>query len=183
MVSTRPLISKSCTNPLVIVPKAPITIGITVSFVFHSFFSSLARSWYLSFFWLSFNFTLWSAGTAKFTIRQVFFLLFLFFYWLSLGLVVRPRFGDLFVSQNPFSLTDSGLYIYHLFVWSNFNFLHISLWINLSTQSSLVFYSFCANLLHSLMWLIVSFLYNLHLHLIYCCFDIISLYGVVLCCY
>ena len=40
-VSTRPVISKSsspCTNFLVIVPRAPITIGIIVTFKFHSFF-------------------------------------------------------------------------------------------------------------------------------------------------
>ena len=74
MVSTRPLISKSSsprTNPLVIVPRALITIGIIVTFMFHSFFSSLARSRYLSFFSLSFNLTLWSAGTEKSTIWQV----------------------------------------------------------------------------------------------------------------
>ena len=50
MVGTRPLISKSsspCTNPLVTVPSAPITIGIVVNFMFHSFFSSLARFWYI----------------------------------------------------------------------------------------------------------------------------------------
>ena len=76
MVSTRPLISKSsttCTNPLVTVPNAPITISITVIFMFHEvfFFSSLARSRYLSFFSLSFSFTFCSVRTAKFTIRQV----------------------------------------------------------------------------------------------------------------
>ena len=52
-VSTRPVISKSsspCTNPLVTVPRAPITIGIIVTFVFRSLFSSLARSRYLSLF-------------------------------------------------------------------------------------------------------------------------------------
>ena len=40
MVSTRPLISKSpssCTNPLATVQRAPITIRITVTFMFHSF--------------------------------------------------------------------------------------------------------------------------------------------------
>ena len=68
IVSTRPLISNSsspCTNPLVTVPSLPITIAITVTFMFHSFFSFLARSKYLSLFYLSFNFTLWSAGMAN----------------------------------------------------------------------------------------------------------------------
>ena len=63
MVSTRPLISKSfssCTNPLVTVPRALITIGIIVTFMFHSFFNLLARSKYLSFFSLSFNFSVFS---------------------------------------------------------------------------------------------------------------------------
>ena len=41
MFYTLPLISKfssPCTNPLVTVPNAPITIDITVTFMFHSFF-------------------------------------------------------------------------------------------------------------------------------------------------
>ena len=45
MVFTRPLISKSSCpfdNPLVTVPKAPITIGIIYTFMFHKFFNSLA---------------------------------------------------------------------------------------------------------------------------------------------
>ena len=40
-VSTRPVISKSssrCTNPLVTVPRTPITIGIIVTFMFPQFF-------------------------------------------------------------------------------------------------------------------------------------------------
>ena len=63
IVSTRSLTSKSFrpfNNPLVIVPKAPITIGIIVTFMFHSLFYSLARSRYLSFFSHSFSFILWS---------------------------------------------------------------------------------------------------------------------------
>ena len=78
IVSIYPLTSKSSrpfNNPLVTVPNAPITIGTIVTFMFHSFFSSLARSMYLSFFSFSFRFILWSVGTAKSTILQILFLL------------------------------------------------------------------------------------------------------------
>ena len=98
MVSPRPPISKSsslCINPLVTVPRAPIITGITVTFMFHSFFISLARSKYSSLFSFSFNFTLWSAGTAKSTICK-----FAFSCWLLQGKVVWSRLGDLFISQN-----------------------------------------------------------------------------------
>ena len=60
-VSFRPPTSKSSSpfnNPLVTVPKAPITIGIIVTFIFHIFFNSLARSRYLSLFSHSFSFIL-----------------------------------------------------------------------------------------------------------------------------
>ena len=76
IVSTRPPTSKSTrpfNNPFAIVPNAPITIGTIVTFMFHSFFNSLARPRYLSFFSLSFRFFLWSAGTAKSTILQILF--------------------------------------------------------------------------------------------------------------
>ena len=76
--STRLPTSKSSrpfNNPLVIVPNAPITIDTIVTFMLHSFFNSLARSRYLSFFSLSFRFILWSVGTAKSTILQIFFYL------------------------------------------------------------------------------------------------------------
>ena len=76
IVSTRPLISmSSCpiNNPSVTVPRAPITVGINITFIFHSFFYSLARSKYLFFFLLSFSFNPWLAGTAKSSILQVLF--------------------------------------------------------------------------------------------------------------
>ena len=78
IVSTCPPTSKSSrpfNNPLVIVPNAPITIGTIVTFMFHSFFSSLAKSRYLSFFSFFFRFILWSSGTAKSTILQILFFL------------------------------------------------------------------------------------------------------------
>ena len=81
-----------------------------------------------------------------------------------------------------FSRTGARLCIYHLFVWSNLNFLHISQWITLLTQSCLVLYSFCANLLHSLiMWLMVSSLSLHSLHLLFCCvLSILTLIWLVL---
>ena len=99
IVITRPLTPKSfclCINSLVIVPSAPIIIGITVNVMLHSFFffQFSSKNWVVVS--LFFSFTQWSAGTVKSTIQQV-----LFFCWLSLGLVVWRRLSDPFVSQNP----------------------------------------------------------------------------------
>ena len=52
MDSSHPLISKSsspCTDPFVTVPSTPITISITVTFMFHCFFSPFVRSKYFCF--------------------------------------------------------------------------------------------------------------------------------------
>ena len=68
MVSTRPPTSKSSSpfnNLFVTVPKASITIGIIVTFIFHSFFNSLARSRYLSFFSHSFSFIFVASRESK----------------------------------------------------------------------------------------------------------------------
>ena len=81
-----------------------------------------------------------------------------------------------------FSRIGAGLCIYHFCVWSNSNFLHISLWFTLSTQSCLVLYSFCAILLHSLiMWFMVSSPSPHNVHLIFCCvLSILALIWLVL---
>ena len=113
-VSTRPFISKfssPCTNPFMIIPRAPITLDIIVTFMFHSFFNSLAKSRYSSLFSL-----LSTAVTARSTIPQV--LLFVDYYkiWSS-----GRDWWYIFISKSqrslcvPFSRTDSGLCIYHLF--------------------------------------------------------------------
>ena len=99
IVSVRPPTSKSSrpfNNPLVTVPNAPITIGTIGTFMFHSFFNSLARSRYLSFFSFSFRFIPWSAGTGKSTILQIFFFFFFFFFLLIIirsGLLARIRWS------------------------------------------------------------------------------------------
>ena len=64
----------------------------------------------------------------------------------------------------------------------NFKLLHNSHWITLLTQSCLVLYSFCANLLHSLIiWLIVSSLSPHNLYLLFSCvLSILTLIRLVL---
>ena len=175
IVSTRMPTSKSSRpfhNTLVIVRKAPITIGAIVTFMFHSFFNSKAKSRYLSFFEHSFRLILWSAGTEKLTILQILFFLLII---IRSGLLAGIRWSVCMLKSHrslwvSFSRTGVGLFIYHLLVWPNLNFLHISQWITLQTQSCLALDSFCANLLHSLiMWLIVSSLSPHRLYLLFCC--------------
>ena len=132
IVSTLPPTSKSSrpfNNCLVTLPKTPITIGTIVTFMFHRFFNSRARSRYLSLFSHSFSFILWSAGTAKSTILQIFFFFSLII--IRSGLLVEIRWS-IYMSKShrslcvSFSRTSAGLCIYHLLGWSNLNFLHIS---------------------------------------------------------
>ena len=123
------------------------------------------------------------------------FIFFQFYFARFLFLLILIRFGllakirwSVCMSKShrslcvSFSRTDAWLCIYHLFVWSNFNFLHNFQWITLPTQSCLVSYSICANLLHSLiMWLIVSSLSPHSLHLLFCCvLPILALIWLVL---
>ena len=160
--------------------KAPIIIGTIVTFMFHSFSNSLARSRYLFFFSHSINFILWSVGTAKSTILQILFYFLLIM--VSSGLLAHIRWSVCISKSHrslcvSFSRTAAGLCIYHLLVWSNLNFLHISQRITLPNQSCLALYSLYANLLHSLiMWFIVLSLSPHSLHMI-------GSSGVVQCCY
>ncbi len=96
------------------------------------------------------RYILWSTGTAKSTILQI-----LFFFLLIIirsGLLAGIRWS-VCMSQSHWSLcvsfsrTCACLCIYHLLVWSNLNFLHISLWFTLPTQSCQVLYLLFANLL------------------------------------
>ena len=172
MVSTHPPNSSSRINPRLCTKNTNYN-GITVTFMFLRSFNSLARSRYWSFL-IFLNDTPWSAGTAKSIIRQV---LSFFCGWLFLWLVVWLTLGGPIVSQNP-----RGVCVSHspgqilgcantICSYGQISiFLHNFQWITLLTQSCLVLYSFCANLLHLLtMWLIVSSLSSHNLHLLFCC--------------
>ncbi len=171
MISTRPLISLSfslCTNLLVTVPSAPITIGISVTFMFHSFFNSLKRSRNSSLFSASFSFALWSAGTVDCLTGSIFLLT-----MIRSGHLAEIRWSKCTSKSHrifciSFSRMGFGLSVYHLFVWSNLNFLHNSQWSTLPTQLCLVLYSFCVNLLH-LITMIISSLSLYRLNLLFCC--------------
>ena len=132
MISIHLPISKFSSHfpiPLETVPCASITVGITVTLMLHRFLSSRTRSKYLFLFSLSFIFTLWPAGIAKFTIRQIPTPIFCY---RSLGLVFRPEFNNLFVSQNPVNFMrfihqdGFSFFMYHLVVWLDFTLLHCS---------------------------------------------------------
>ena len=166
-VSTRPIISNSfnpCTNTLVSLTRAPITIGIIVTFMFHSFFSipSQGQGTFLSF---QILLIVLSVPPESKVYNPAIFLLIITrssclgeIWW---SVCISKSQSNLCVS---FPRTDSWFCIYHFFVWSDF--LHDSQWITLPTQLCLVLYSFCANLLPLLnTWLTVLSLspYNLHL--------------------
>ena len=125
--------------------------------------------------------------------RFSFFLVFFLFTVTRSGHLVKIRWS-ICISKSQWSLwvsfsrTDFELCIYHLFVWTNFNFLHNSLWINFPIESYLVLYSLCTNLVHSLIiWLIVLSITTKPtftiLCLVYFCFNIVGPYGIVLSCY
>ena len=135
MISTRHLISKfssHCINLLVIVLKSLVTIGITVTFMFHSccFFSipSQGPGTYLSFRFFFFQFYYAVSQLSKvYNFESSLF-------WLIIirsGRLAKIRWS-VCISKHRKSLcilflrTESGLCIYHLFRSSNFNFLHNS---------------------------------------------------------
>ena len=135
MVSTRLPTSKSSgpfSNPLVTVPNAPITIGIIVTCMFHGFFTSLARSRYLSFFLHSFSFILWSAGTAKSTILQVLFIIIIIIIIYSSRvfhiIIIKTVFHEHTVPQNNANVLTlwQKYYFFILFLLIVFGFFILS---------------------------------------------------------
>ena len=128
MVSTRLLLEKlssPCTHPMVTVPRAPITICINVIFMFRSLFNSLARSRYLSYFRFLLILPCGQPGPqfGKFSFSSLIIIKFARLDEIKRSVCISKSQRSLCVL---FSRTDSGLGIYHLFVWSNLNFLHSS---------------------------------------------------------
>ena len=128
MVSTHPLISKSSIpfiNPFVTVPRAFITIGIIVTFMFHGIFNSLAKSRNLCLFLIFFQFhsvvsrdsKVHNSANSLFLMIVIRFVRLVKIWW---WVCISKSKRSLCVS---FNRTYSGLYIYDLFVWSNFNSL------------------------------------------------------------
>ena len=170
MVSTRPPISKSSSpriSPLVTVPSAPIIIGIPVTFMFYSFVGSLARSRNLFFF--SFISVLLCSQTERQSPQfSRFFLFFLFVLsFCSFFLLTITRSGRLAEIKCSIFISKSQIIFCILFsrpilscTYSICSYGQFSVSGTIPNRSpfppSLILYSFCANLPHSLMWLIVS---------------------------
>ena len=161
MVSAHPLISKSSSpfnNSLTTVTKAPITIGIGVTFMFHSFSIPMHLS-------LSFNFTLWSAGTASSTILQILFFVVVDYYkaWSSAWDYMIRLYGRIPEKSVCIILQDIYWVVHIPFVrMVKFKFLaqfpvdHFAQ----PVESSLILFLF--KILHSLiMWLMASSLSRL----------------------
>ena len=135
MVFPRSVISKFpslYTKYLVTIPSAPIKIGITVTFMFHS---SLVRSRYVSLFVFFQFYPVVSRNSIVHSSAGS------LFYWLSQGLVVWSRLGDTFVSQNPREFCEYHFLgcTYIIFLGSNLDFLHNCPQITFPTQLRLVF--------------------------------------------
>ena len=144
IVSIRPPISNSSsplTKPLGTVPSMPIIISITVPLIFHSLFFLVFRQDPSS--CLSFHF-LWFALYGLLGQQNPPYSKFSFFLIITRSGFLTGIRWFVCISKCQrilwvlFSRTYSGLCIYYLLVWSNFNFLHSSEWTTFPTQSCLV---------------------------------------------
>ena len=126
-----------------------ITIVIIVTLMFHSFLTFLAKLKNLPHFslYLIFNSVVWHDGKIRYTAITRFFIFLLIIIRSDLlpgirwSLCIEKSLG---ISCASFSKMDSGLCIYNLAVWSNFNFLHKSQIIIFPSQPWLAIYSFSA---------------------------------------
>ena len=109
MVSTHPLISKffsPCTNPLVSVPIAPITIGITVTFMFHNFFQFPSKVEVLILLYAFFQFYSVVSQDKVYNLTSSFFFLLLLLIITRLSDPFGSQIPDEFVSHSPRQMLD-----------------------------------------------------------------------------
>ena len=102
-------------KPLETIPSVPITINITDTFIFHSIFSSLARSKYVSVYLLFFLFpsvVCWNGTIHEMSSS------FCLVCWLCF--IFRLGLSDLFVSENPRELYGSYFLRWFWFVYIPF---------------------------------------------------------------
>ena len=179
MVSTRPPTSKSSSpfsNPLVTVLNATNYNWYNCHLHVPQFFqfSSKVEVLILHFTFFQFYSVVSRDSKVDYFASSLFCLLLLLLIIIKSGLLAGIRWSVCMLKSHKslcvaFSWTGARLCIYHLLIWSNSNFLHISQWITLPTQPCLALYSLCANLLHSLIIsLIVSSLSPHSLHLQFC---------------
>ena len=145
IVSTLPLISKSSSsfiNPSLNVTRAPITIGINVTFIFHSFYQFHCKfDLYIFIFILIFmlRFIFFQFYSRVRQDSKVHNFAICYKVWSSgRDSVICCMSKSHRCGCAPFPRTDVGLCIYDLLVWSNLIFLHHSQWITLLTHSCLL---------------------------------------------
>ena len=183
MISTCPLISMSsnpCTNPSVTVQIAPITICITVTFMFYSF----SIPWQGPGTNFSFRFlSILLCGQPKQQNPQFSKL----FCWVLLGLVAWPRLGDPFVSQNPRVVCVShspGKILGFAYTIIPYGHISISGTIpnkSLSPPSCFYSYTLSALIIICCIRLLWDWLFRLYRHMIYiCCFVVLSILTLIL---
>ena len=129
----------------------------------HRFFSSLARSRYLSI-------------TKSDRLAEM-----------KWSVCISKSQRNLCIS---FARMNSGLFIHHLFIWSNLNYLHNSEWITLPIQPCLALYTLFA-LIDDIR--LCDWSFCLYYHRVYICYFLgsslfllwnsYSSWGVFLCCY
>ena len=142
MVSIRPPVSSSFSPLFKIlgsVPSAPLTIGITVTIMFHSVLSSLTRSKYLSLFsvFLNFHSMLRWDGKIHYTAGSLFLLRII----TRFRFLTRIRWSVCLLKSLRILWMDFSSWVIYLVISPDFNFLYNSQWITLLTLSYLVLYS------------------------------------------
>ena len=161
MVSTRPLILKSPSpyiNPLVTVPRAPITISIIVTLIFHIFFQFQINEFILLFPFCYFYSVVSRNCNVHNSASSLFFFLLLII--IRSGRLAKIRWTVCMSKSQmslwvTFSRTDSWLSIQHLFFWSNFNLLPNSQWITFPPSRVLSYF------LSELLWIIIIIIITL----------------------